>query len=255
MADRRTACAALAPVLSVLMATSPIALDSAFAHPAKQCTISQLRRAVDPTAENGGPGEREGGMTETAPSAKTIAKYGKWLAVYGGGLILLGALAIILPGVAALATAILLGWLFIAGGVIGIVSLFTAGVSAPGYIWKLLAAIIGLLAGGALLWHPVAGAVTLTIILAAYLFSLGVTKVMMALRYRQILPNAWGLMMFTAIVDIALGIVIVAGLTRGTVWLLGLLIGIEFVFTGLALVVAGVNCREATAPAATATRA
>ena len=194
-------------------------------------------------------------MTGTTPSAKTIAKYGKWLAVYGGGLILLGAFAIILPGVATLAATILLGWLFIAAGVIGVISLLTAGISAPSFIWKLLAAIIGLIAGGALLWQPIAGAVTLTIILAAYLFALGVTKVMMALSYRHILPNAWGLMMFTAIIDIALGIVIVAGLTRGTVWLLGLLIGIEFVFTGLALVVAGVNCREATAPSATATRA
>ena len=57
-------------------------------------------------------------MTGTAPSAKTIAKYGKWLAVYGGGLILLGAFAIIVPGVATLAAAILLGWLFIAAGAI-----------------------------------------------------------------------------------------------------------------------------------------
>ncbi len=184
-------------------------------------------------------------MPETAPFARTIAKFGKWLIVYGAGLILVGALAILLPGVATLAATILLGWLFVAAGVIGLIAVFTAGVAAPGYVWELLAALVALIAGALLLANPIAGAVTLTIILAAYLFALGITKVMTALRYRQIVPNAWGLMLFTALVDIALGIVIVAGLAGGAVWLLGLLIGIEFVFTGLALIVAGMNCREA----------
>ncbi len=184
-------------------------------------------------------------MPETAPFAKTIAKFGKWLIVYGAGLIVVGALAILLPGVATLAATILLGWLFVAAGAIGVVAVFIAGGEAPGYVWKLLAALVALIAGALLLANPVAGAVTLTIILAAYLFALGVTKLMTALRYRQVVPNAWGLMLFTALVDIALGIVIVAGLARGAVWLLGLLMGIEFVFTGVALIVAGMNCREA----------
>jgi hypothetical protein len=53
---------------------------------------------------------------------------------------------------------------------------------------------------------------------------------------RAIDPKAWGFMLFSALVDIALGVIIFAGLPGSAIWVLGLLVGINLLFTGVALI-------------------
>lgn len=181
--------------------------------------------------------------------AENVRKFGIWATIYGIVLIILGILAIIMPGVATLATGLTIGWLLLIAGIVGVIAVFTAGVSAPGFWWNLITAILYALAGAALLWRPVAGALTLTIILAAYLLATGVVKAAMAFEYRRAIPKAWGWMLLSALVDIVLGVMIVLGLPGTSVWVLGLLVGINLLFTGVALIVAGVESRKTPAPA------
>lgn len=176
--------------------------------------------------------------------AETIRKYSTWFMVYGIALILLGAIAIIAPGFATLAASVLLGWLLLIGGVFGVIAAFSAGTSAPGSWWHLLTAALYLLAGIALLWAPVAGALTLTIILAAYLLAAGVAKVVLAFRYRPSLPGTWAWMLVTGLIDIALGLLIASGLPGSALWVLGLMIGIDLLFSGVALVAAAIHFRR-----------
>lgn len=177
-------------------------------------------------------------------TAETIRKYSTWFMIYGVVLVLLGAFAIVAPGIATLATAITIGWLLIISGVFGLVAVFTAGKAAPGFWWSLLTAIIYVVAGGALLWNPVVGVFTLTIILAAYLLATGFTKVIVAIGYRRSIPGAWGWMLFSALLDIALGILIIIGLPLAAVWVLGLFVGINLLFTGVAMVAAALQGRK-----------
>ena len=179
---------------------------------------------------------------------ETLRKFKLWFKIYGVILILLGAASIILPGIATLATTITVGWLLIAGGIFGLISVFQAGTGSPGFWWNLLTAIVCVLAGGVLLFNPIAGVLTLTIILAAYLLATGVTKGFMAFHYRSAIPKAWGWMLFSALVDIALGAIIIAGLPGSAVWVLGLLVGINLLFTGVALITAAIYCESANTP-------
>ena len=177
-------------------------------------------------------------------NAETIRRYSTWFMIYGIVLILMGAIAIIAPGVATLAASVLIGWLLLISGVFGLIAAFWAGISAPGFWWHLLTAVLYLLAGTALLWDPFAGALTLTIILAAYLLATGVTKIVLSLRYRPALPRAWGWVLVSALIDIVLGLLIVSGLPGTSLWVLGLLIGINLLFTGVALVVTALHFRK-----------
>jgi uncharacterized membrane protein HdeD (DUF308 family) len=179
-----------------------------------------------------------------SPRAETVRKYSTWFMIYGVVLVLLGAFAIIAPGIATLAVGLMIGWLLLIGGVIGVVAVFTAGTSAPGFWWNLITAIVYVLAGIALLWSPIAGAVTLTLILAAYLLAAGVAKVVMSLGYREAIRGAWGWMLLSGMVDIVLGGLIIVGLPLTGLWVLGLLVGINLVFTGVALVMAAVHARR-----------
>lgn len=181
-----------------------------------------------------------------AVDPETLRKFKLWFKIYGVILVLLGAVAIVLPGIATLATTITVGWLLIAGGIFGLISVFQSGTSSPGFWWNLLTAILCVLAGIVLLARPIAGVLTLTIILAAYLLATGVTKGIMAFHYRSVIPKAWAWMLFSAIVDIALGIIIIAGLPGSAVWVLGLMVGINLLFTGVALITAAIYCDGAT---------
>lgn len=175
---------------------------------------------------------------------ETLKKFKLWFKIYGVILVLLGAVSIVLPGIATLATTITVGWLLVAGGIFGLISVFQSGSGSPGFWWNLLTAILCVLAGAALLWNPIAAVQTLTIILAAYLLATGVSKALTALHYRGAIPKAWGWMLFSAVVDIVLSAIIFMGLPGTAVWVIGLMVGINLLFTGFALITAAIYCRS-----------
>jgi uncharacterized membrane protein HdeD (DUF308 family) len=168
----------------------------------------------------------------------TLRKHSRWFLIYGILLAVAGAAAIILPGIASLATALMLGWLLIFSGVIGLIAVFQAGRAAPGFWWELLTAALYLLAGISLLLSPVAGVLTLTILLAAYLFAAGVMKLIMAFGHkRDVSGAAWGWVLLSALLDLGLGLVIFLGLPGSAIWVLGLMVGINMLMSGVALIV------------------
>lgn len=176
--------------------------------------------------------------------ADTIRKYSFWFIIYGAVLILLGLFAIFAPGVATLAAELMLGWLLLIGGIVGVIAIIRAGTSEPGFWWNLLTSIVFLLAGASLLWQPIVGMLTLTIVLAAYFIATGIFKIPAAFRYRHSGERSWGWMLFSALVDLALGIIIVLGLPGSAVWVLGLLVGINLFFTGVAILMIAVAMRR-----------
>lgn len=178
--------------------------------------------------------------------AEALKKYRLWYMIYGLILIALGLFAIAMPYVATMAVELTVGWLLVIGGVLGLIASFSGGQSAPGFWWNLLIAILYLLAGVALLWHPVAGTVTLTLILVAYLISGGIAKAVMAVNMRNPLPKAWGWMLFSALVDIGLAALIMSGWPGTAGWVIGLFVGINLLMTGVALVVASIYSRDIT---------
>lgn len=166
-----------------------------------------------------------------------LRKFRLWFKIYGVVMILLGIAAILLPGIATLATSIMVGWLLVAGGIFGLISAIQSGSGSPGFWWNLLTAILCIIAGGTLLWNPLAGVVTLTVVLAAYLLATGVTKGMMAFHYKNVIPRAWLWVLLSALVDIILGVMIVAGLPGTAIWVIGLLVGLNLFFTGVAMLI------------------
>lgn len=178
--------------------------------------------------------------------AEALKKYRLWYMIYGLILIALGLFAIAMPYVATMAVELTVGWLLVIGGVLGLIASFSGGQSAPGFWWNLLIAILYLLAGVALLWHPVAGTVTLTLILVAYLISGGIAKAVMAVNMRNPLPKAWGWMLFSALVDIGLAVLIMSGWPGTAGWVIGILVGVNLLMTGVALVVASIYSRDIT---------
>lgn len=162
-------------------------------------------------------------------------------------LLLLGAAAIIVPQIATLTVALLIGWLLLFSGAIGLVTTFQMR-PAPGFWWSLVSALIAIAAGIVLLASPAGGAITLTFVLIAFFIIEGIASIMFAFDHKQELPGSWGAMLLSGIVDLVLGGMIFLGLPSSAAWAIGLLVGINMVFGGAALIAMALHARKLNTP-------
>jgi uncharacterized membrane protein HdeD (DUF308 family) len=182
---------------------------------------------------------------ERIQSAVTESLHAHWVIflIEGIVLIVLGLMAVALPLLATLAVAILIGWLLLISGAVGLVTSIWMR-RAPGFLWSLLSAILGIVAGVMLLRWPVSGAFSLTVILTAFLCVEGIFSIMYALEHKRDLSGRWGMMLVSGIVDLILAAMIVLGLPATAAWAIGLLVGINLLFGGSALAAMAMHARK-----------
>jgi uncharacterized membrane protein HdeD (DUF308 family) len=137
----------------------------------------------------------------------------------------------------------MVGWLLLFAGAMGLVAAFS-GRSKPGFWWNLLSSIVYILAGLALLTRPIAGIITLTIVLAAYLLAGGIFRIIQSFAFRNAIPGAWGWVLFSGIVDLVLAFIIMSGLPGTAAWVLGLMVGINLLMLGVAIVMVSLAVRR-----------
>ena len=165
-------------------------------------------------------------------------------------LVVLGILALLAPRIASVAVTVFFGWLLLLSGIMGLVATFRAR-QAPGFWWSLVSAVVGIVAGVLLIGWPLAGTLSLTAVLIAFLFVEGLVTIMYALEHRSALSGRWGWMLASGILDVGLGVVLLIGLPGTAFWALGLLLGISLIFGGWALIFMALHARP-TSTAATA---
>jgi len=180
-------------------------------------------------------------------AAMTRSIHDHWGLFLTEGIILslLGLAAIVLPPVAGLVATVLLGWLFLIAGIVGLVATLRAR-QAPGFGWSLLSALVAVIAGGALLWNPLQGLVTLTFVLTAFFVVDGILIIALAIAHRRELSGKWEWMMLNGVVDLVLAAIIISGLPGTISWALGLLVGIDMMFGGASLIAMALEARKAT---------
>ena len=153
-----------------------------------------------------------------------------WHVVWGILLIVAGVLAVLMPGIAALATALIFGWLLVMSGVFEIVYAFqTRG--HDGFGWKLASGILTLLLGIAIVVVPLAGVASLALLVGAFLFVGGITRTMLAFRLRP--RSGWGWVLFDGLLSIGLALLIAIGWPASSLAFIGLLTGFTLISTGV----------------------
>jgi uncharacterized membrane protein HdeD (DUF308 family) len=174
----------------------------------------------------------------------TIHEHWVLFLVEGIILLVLGAAAIIVPVIATLAFTLFIGWLFLISGVVGLITTFWMR-NAPGFWWSLLSGVVGIAAGIVLILWPISGTVSLTLLLIAFFLVEGIVTLMYAFQHRAQLSGRWGWMLASGIVDLILAGIIFAGLPETATWALGLLVGINLLFGGVAMIGMALAARTA----------
>jgi uncharacterized membrane protein HdeD (DUF308 family) len=175
--------------------------------------------------------------------ASSLHEHWKLFVVEGVVLLVLGVAAVIVPAIATLAYAIVIGWLFLIMGAVGLATTYWMR-HAPGFWWSLVSAVLAIAVGVALIGWPFRGEVSLTLLLIAFFLIEGIASIMYALEHRRELSGRWSFMLMSGIIDLTLGGIIFSGLPETAMWAIGLLVGINMLFGGGALIAMGLHAKS-----------
>jgi len=145
-------------------------------------------------------------------------------------MIVAGVFALALPLEASLGAVLVIGWLLIFSSVFQFLHAFqTKG--AGSIVWKLLVALFYLGVGIYFLLHPLLGMATLTLALAIFFFAEGVADLLTYFQVRSAAGSGW--MLVNALITLFLGFVIWRHWLSSSLWVVGTLLGISMLLTGM----------------------
>ncbi len=151
-----------------------------------------------------------------------------WFIALGIALIVLGGVCILGDVTATLATVLAFGWLLIVGALVALIQAFQVRTWS-GFFLFFLSALLRGFTGYLLVRYPIAGEYGLTLVLASLFIVGGVFRAIGAgaLQFPQ-----WGWAVFSGIVSVALGVMLLTQLPTSSLWFIGMAIGIDFIFDG-----------------------
>jgi uncharacterized membrane protein HdeD (DUF308 family) len=152
-----------------------------------------------------------------------------WLIALGVVMVVLGIAAIVEPFIASIVVARVLSWTFLLAGIVRTLHALQSR-RQQGFWLKLLIGIFYIVAGVLLLSNMLGAKLTLTLVFGWTIIIQGVFEIITALKIRPE-PN-WGLILFSGIVALILGILILNRWPNNAIWLLGFFTGVSFIFTG-----------------------
>ena len=153
-----------------------------------------------------------------------------WSIVLSVLMIAAGVLAIGLPMIAGVAVTAIVAWMLLFSGLLHVGFAWRAG--RPGaVVWEIL---LGILYGAVALYliaRPVAGLESLTLAIALYLLLEGVLELVLSLQLRAASGSEW--LLIDGIVTLILAVMIWSTWPSSAAWVVGTLIGISMLFSGM----------------------
>ena len=159
-----------------------------------------------------------------------------WTGPFVMGLLvtLLGVLALASTALTGLVSTLVCGGLLVVAGVLEIVHGLRNQEQEWGpYLLFVLGGLLSLFVGGFLLTQPGAGLVALTLLLAAYFLASGFFRIITASTDRH---GGWGWDFAQGAVSVLLGALVFGWMPAASLWVLGMVVGVDILLRGLSLV-------------------
>ena len=171
--------------------------------------------------------------TITPRGAETFETNWRPLALAGGFVTLLGLTAITLPFGTGIALAYVVGAALLVSGLVH------AGhaVSSDGWtgsLWQALVGVASIIAGALIVFNPVVGLVSVTLVAIAYLFADGLAELWTSLRMESGSGRGW--IAVSGALSLALGVFLWAGFPGDALWFVGVVVGVSLLMTGLSMI-------------------
>ena len=167
--------------------------------------------------------------------------------VWGIILFICGVLAITLPVASSVGIVIVLAWVIFFAGISHLIFAFQSH-SIGGFLWKALLAIVYGFAGIYMLMHPLLGVISLTFVLAIFFLVEGVVEIIFYFKIRGTANAHWVLL--DGIITLILGFLIWRQWPSSSVWVIGTLVGISLMFSGISRFMLSSDVRRASSATA-----
>ncbi len=160
----------------------------------------------------------------------------KWFKGIGIAVLIMGILAVILPYVATLTINILVGIVLLITGILHLAHAIQVR-KWRSITWEVLVAVLFLLIGILFLVYPAGGIVALTILLGIFFLVYAAFKIPLAMSWKP--RPGWGWLLISGILSALLGLLVLIGLPGTATWAIGLILGIDLIFSGITLLALG----------------
>jgi uncharacterized membrane protein HdeD (DUF308 family) len=179
-------------------------------------------------------------LTETIDIPAFIKNW-IWFFLWGMILIILGVCAIGAATFTTLLSVVFLGFIILISGMIIILDSFTFWRKRKGFLLHLLMGILYIVVGFMLINSPLAGSISLTLLLGLFYLVLGLFRLYYSFSLRA--PR-WGWNFFNGLISALLGMLILMSWPESSLYIIGLFVGIDLLFCGWAYVMAALGAKS-----------
>jgi uncharacterized membrane protein HdeD (DUF308 family) len=157
----------------------------------------------------------------------------QWAVALGFFLIVLGVVAIAVPLATTVGLVVVFGAILLASGTAQLIHAFQFS-GFRGRVSHFLLPVLSIIAGILTFRYPVAGAVSLTMIMTFYLLLSGFSRMSLALELRP--TRGWSFILLSSIFSVALGAILLATFPVSSLLVPGLFFGVDLLFFGSSFV-------------------
>jgi uncharacterized membrane protein HdeD (DUF308 family) len=154
----------------------------------------------------------------------------------------LGIAAIAFPIFSTLVVALFVGWVFLTAGALTFFGSFSIHGTGP-FFGALVVSLLSVAAGAFLLFNPLAGAVALTLLVGVIFVFQGALELFFAYEMRP--HPSWVGMLVSGFASVFLAVLITAGWPEISAIALGILLGVNFLSTGIAYIIVSRTMKSA----------
>ena len=169
-----------------------------------------------------------------------IVQYWGWFLAFGIGVLILGIAAVVRSFAATVASMLFFGWLLVLASGIEIAQAVMVG-HWVGFFHHLVAAILFGIAGLLLLMRPMKSAEVITLFMAMFFLVGGLFQIIGSIAVT--LPG-WSWQVVDGVITLILGVLVLSSWPTSGLWVIGLFIGIDLIFYGLAWIALALGLRS-----------
>lgn len=158
-----------------------------------------------------------------------IKAHRSWYLFEGILFLVMGLLAILLPNVTVIAMTLLLGAILFLGGLAQTITFFRY----PQRWWKLFSGLVFLIGGVIVAFMPMAGLLTLTVLIGSVLLLEGLFEIVFSLAFKPF--PGWRWMMFSGVIALAFALFVLIGFPAATMLFLAIAVGLNMGTYGMSL--------------------
>jgi uncharacterized membrane protein HdeD (DUF308 family) len=163
-----------------------------------------------------------------------IIKASRWLIIWSIVVLVCGVLAVLLPLTFSVAIAFIIGILVLVAGIVHFVFAFHTR-RIGGFFWQIVLGALYETAAIFLLANPLLSILSLTVMLATFLFAEGVLEIALYFRLRRFRHSIW--LLFDGIGTLILGIIMIRQWPPHSLEIIGMLVGISLILSALSRII------------------